>query len=123
MGYVIWCRTVAVITLISVIVQPRALIILPLLDRGGIGTLFALMLLAILALALISITGLWRCRWWGFLAFYGYGITSTVLLGSALIPFVTSLAPAEARVEGVIALNAIALSAVAFLHWRHSNSI
>ena len=81
------------------------------------------MLLAILALALVSIAGLWRCRWWGFVAFYSYGITSTLLLGSALIPFVVALAPADARVESVIALNAIALSAVAFLHWRHSNSV
>ena len=123
MPYLTWCKTVAAVTLLSIIVQPRALIVLPLFERGGIGTWFALMLLSILALALVSIAGLWRCRWWGFVAYYGYGITSTVLLGSALIPFVVTLAPAEARVEGVIALNAIAMSAVAFLHWRHNKSV
>jgi hypothetical protein len=123
MRYALFCKAVAAITLVSLIAQPRALIIFPLIERGGAGNLFALMLLAILVLALISAVGLWRCRWWGFVAFYGYGVTSTLLLGSALIPFVIGLAPAEARVEGVIALNAIAISAVAFLHWRHSNSV
>ena len=123
MRYALLCKAVAAITLVSLVVQPRALIIVPLFERGGIGSLFALMLLTILVLALISIAGLWRCRWWGFVAFYGYGVTSTLLLGSALIPFVIGLVPADARVEAVIALNAVAISAVAFLHWRHSNSV
>ena len=123
MRYALLCKAVAAITLVSLVVQPRALIIVPLFERGGIGSLFALMLLTILVLALISIAGLWRCRWWGFVAFYGYGVTSTLLLGSALIPFVIGLVPADARVESVIALNAVAISAVAFLHWRHGNSV
>lgn len=123
MPYATLCKAVAVVTLVSLVVQPRALIILPLFERGGIGNLFALMLLAILALALASVAGLWRCRWWGFVAFYGYSVTSTLLLGSALIPFVIGLIPTEARVESVIALNAVAMSAVAFLHWRHSKNV
>ena len=116
------CKVAAAITVLSLIAQPRMVIILPLLERGGPGTLFALMLLAILALAVIAVAGLWRCRWWGFLAFYGYGVTSTILLGSALIPFVIGLVPAGARVEAVIALNAVALATVAFLHWWHSKT-
>ena len=79
------CKAVAVITLVSAAVQARALIIVPLFERGGIGTQFVLMVLVILALAIASIAGLWRPRWWGFVAFYGYAITSTLLLGSALI--------------------------------------
>ncbi len=122
MRYAIFCKAVAVITLISFVVPPRTLIILPLLEHGGAGTAFALMLLSVLALAIIAIAGLWRCRWWGFLAFYGYGVATTLLLGSALIPFVIALAPANARVEGVIALNAVTLVAVAFLQWRYSRT-
>ena len=120
MRYAILCRAVAAITLVSLVAQPRALIILPLFEHGGVGKLFALMILAVLVLAIISIAGLWRCRWWGFVAFYGYGATSTMLLGSALIPFVVGLFPAAARVESVVALNAVALAAVAFLHWQHT---
>ena len=113
-------KTVAAITLLSLIVQPRALIILPLLERGGVGNLIALMLLAILALAIASIVGLWRCRWWGFLAFYSYAVSSTLLLGGALIPFVVRLLPNDARTAGVVGINAVALFAVAFLQWRHA---
>jgi len=122
MRYTTLCKAAAVITLASLLGQPQSLVILALFESGGIGNLFALMLLAVLALAVISIAGLWRCRWWGFLAFYGYGITSTVLLGSALIPFVIALVPADARVESVIALNGVALLAVALLHWQHRKS-
>ena len=122
MRYTTLCKAAAVITLASLLGQPQALVILALFESGGIGNLFALMLLAVLALAVISIAGLWRCRWWGFLAFYGYGITSTVLLGSALIPFVIALVPADARVESVIALNGVALLAVALLHWQYRKS-
>lgn len=122
MPYLLFCKAVAVITLISLLVPPRALIILPLLQSGGAGIAFALLLLSVLALAIIAIAGLWRCRWWGFLAFYGYGFATTLLLGNALIPFVIALAPADARVAGVIALNAVALVAVAFLQWRYSKS-
>ncbi len=120
MRHVTLCKAVAVITLVSLAVQARALIIVPLFERGGIGTQFALMLLGILALAIVSIAGLWRCRWWGFVAFYGYAITSTVLLGSALIPFVIGLVPTDSRVEGVIALNGVVLLGVVLLHWRHT---
>ncbi len=91
MRHVTLCKAVAVITLVSLAVQARALIIVPLFERGGIGTQFVLMVLVILALAMASIVGLWRPRWWGFVAFYGYAITSTLLLGSALIPFVIGL--------------------------------
>ncbi len=118
MRYAMFSRAVAGVTLVSLVAQPRVLIILPLFESGGIGNLFALMLLAVLALALVSIAGLWLGRWWGFLAFYGYGVTSTLLLGNALIPFVVRLAPADARAEGVIAVNAVALLAVAFLQWK-----
>ena len=114
------CKAVAVITLVSAAVQARALIIVPLFERGGIGTQFVLMVLVILALAMASIAGLWRPRWWGFVAFYGSAITSTLLLGSALIPFVIGLVPTDSRVEGVIALNGAVLLGVALLHWRHT---
>ena len=110
------------ITLVSLIVPPRALIVLTLFERGGPGSLFALMFLAIFALAIVAIVGLWQCRWWGFLAFYGYGVAMTLLLGSALIPFVIALAPAGARVETVVAVNAVALVAAGFLQWRFSKS-
>lgn len=112
MGQITLCKAVAVITLASLVAQPRVLIILPLLERGGTGILIAVMLLAILALALASIIGMWRGRWWGFLAFYGYAVTSTLMLGSALIPFVIGLVAPEARVVGVIALNGVALVGV-----------
>lgn len=116
------CKAVAVVTALSLIAQPRIIIIVPLIERGGPGTVFALMLLTILALAIIAVAGLWQCRWWGFLAFYGYGVSSTLLLGSTLIPFVIAFVPTEARVEGVVALNAVALTVVAFLHWRHGKT-
>jgi len=114
------CKTVAVIIFLSLVVQPQVLIIVPLIERGGIGFLFAAMLLTVLAMAIISIVGVWRGRWWGFVAFYGYAITSTPLLGSAVIPFVMIVVPTDARVVTVIGLNALSVVAVAFLQWQHS---
>ena len=114
------CKTVAVIIFLSLVVQPQVLIIVPLIERGGIGFLFAAMLLTVLAMAIISIVGVWRGRWWGFVAFYGYAITSTPLLGSAVIPFVMIVVPTDARVVTVIGLNALSVVAVGFLQWQHS---
>lgn len=119
MPYPAICRLIAAMLAVSLVTQPQALIILPLFEQGGVGVLYGAMIAAVVAAALVSIAGLWHCRWWGFLAFYGYAIAATILLGVALIPFVIALAPASARVAGVIAINVGALLLVGFVQWRH----
>jgi hypothetical protein len=122
MRYAMFSKAVAVFTLLSLVVQPRVLVILPVIETGGIGNLFVLMLLAVLGLAIAAIAGLWLGRWWGFLAFYGYGVSVTLLLGTALIPFLIDLAPDSLRVAAVVALNTVTLVFVASLQWRYSKS-
>ena len=111
------CQAVAVITLVDdFILVPPVLILRPIWVNVGI--VFSMLHLANVTLAVTSIVGLWRCRWWGFAAFYFFGVASMVLAGNLLIAFVVVYS-----LEAAIALNGVALLAVAFLQGRCAKSV
>ena len=122
MNYRTLCRAIAVVLGVSLVVQPQALIVVPLFEQGGAGAVYGSMIAVIIAAALAAIAGLWHCRWWGFLAFYAYAVTATIALGTALVPFITALAPDRARLESVIAINTAAVLFVGIVQWRHGKA-
>jgi len=86
---------------------------------SGMAIVIDALMLATLALTLVSVVGMWRARRWGFVAFYPFGVLFTLVFGASLIPFVPLLLPVEARVAGVFAVNGIVLVLVALVHRRH----
>ncbi len=84
MGQITLYRTVAVITLASLVVQPRALIVLPLLERGGLDNLVALMLGSALIPFVIGLVAP-EARVVGIIA-----LNSVALLGVGLLQWRTS---------------------------------
>lgn len=119
MRYEILCKVIAAVILFTVLARWRAISIAGQIDQGGVHAVTALLMVMTMALALATVAGLWTARRWGFLAFYPFGVLFTILFGASLIPFVALLVPVEARVAGVIAVNAAVLVLVAVLHRLH----
>ena len=119
MRYLTLCKFIAAATLFSLLVRWRAFSLTGAFEHGGVAAVMGALTLATLALALVSVVGMWGARTWGFIAFYPFGVLFTVVFGASLIPFVPLLLPVEARVAGVIVVNGIALALVVLVHWKH----
>ena len=122
MRYEILCKTVAAVLLITILARWRAISIAGEIDQGGVHAVIALLMAVTMVLALATVAGLWAARRWGFLVFYPFGVLFTLLFGASLIPYAAALIPADARMAGVLAVNAAVLALVALLHLRHPES-
>ena len=103
-------------------VRWRALSLAGGIEYGGAAAVMGALALITFALALTSVAGLWRARWWGVAAFYPFAALFTLVFGASLIPFVVLALPVEARVVGVFVINAIVLVLGALVHWTHAGS-
>lgn len=112
------CKLLALIILASLAASWRGYAMMGHImgQDGWVG--ISLILLIIFLLGLAAGVGLWRCRAWGFVAFYVYVVLATIVLGISIIPILPSLFSGEARVWPVVALNALVLIAGGVLHWR-----
>lgn len=83
-------------------------------------SLLGVVLWLFFGLWVLSVIGLLWLRPWGFYSAYALVPVSTVLLGIALVPFVTGLLPRlEWRMWTVLILNIGFLGATVFAHWSY----
>jgi hypothetical protein len=112
-------KLVALITALSLIAHAKVLAMSTSLLGNG-GDIMALLLglggLFYPIFGVLSVIGLWRHRHWGFYAFYAHLVLGTLLFGVSFIPFLPAALPHEMRIWGVIAINLLALFAVAAVH-------
>ena len=112
-------KLVALITAVSLIAHAKVLAMsISLLGNGG--DIMALLLgfggLFYPIFGVLSVIGMWQHRPWGFYSFYAHLVLGTLLLGVSYIPFLPAVLPIDVRAWGVIAINLLALFAVAAVH-------